>query len=86
MLGPITIGDNVTICANAVMVSDAPPNTVWAGVPAREIGTNISKTRKLTKAQKDVLNALQVFVVCLLGFLQKRFSQDLMLNHWLHLV
>lgn len=41
VLGPITIGDNVTIGANAVMISDAPPNTVWGGVPAREIKGNL---------------------------------------------
>lgn len=35
VLGPIKIGNNVTIGANAVMISDAPDNTVWAGVPAR---------------------------------------------------
>ena len=41
VLGPITIGDNVVIGVNAVMISDAPSNTVWAGVPAREIGNNV---------------------------------------------
>lgn len=39
VLGPIKIGNNVTIGANAVMISDAPDNTVWAGVPARCIKT-----------------------------------------------
>lgn len=29
VLGPIRIGNNVTIGANAVMISDAPDNTVW---------------------------------------------------------
>lgn len=37
VLGPIRLGNNVTIGANAVMLSDAPDNTVWAGVPARMI-------------------------------------------------
>lgn len=37
VLGPISIGDNVVIGANAVMTKSAPPNTVWAGVPARMI-------------------------------------------------
>lgn len=35
VLGPITIGNNVTIGANAVMMRDAPNGTVWGGVPAR---------------------------------------------------
>jgi serine O-acetyltransferase len=35
VLGPITIGDNVTIGANAVVVKNVPPNCVVVGVPAR---------------------------------------------------
>lgn len=37
VLGPITLGDNVVVGANAVMTKSAPSNTVWAGVPARLI-------------------------------------------------
>lgn len=37
VLGPITIGDHVTVGANAVVVKDLPPNSVWGGVPARQI-------------------------------------------------
>ena len=37
VLGPIRLGDNVVIGANAVMLQDAPDNTVWAGVPAKMI-------------------------------------------------
>lgn len=35
VLGPITVGDNVVIGANAVMLKNAPSNTVWGGVPAK---------------------------------------------------
>lgn len=42
ILGPITIGNNVVIGANAVMLSNAPDNSVWAGVPARCIHSSIS--------------------------------------------
>jgi serine O-acetyltransferase len=35
ILGPITIGDDVAIGANAVVISDVPPNSVAVGVPAR---------------------------------------------------
>lgn len=35
ILGPITLGDNVTVGANAVLLKDAPSNTVWGGVPAK---------------------------------------------------
>lgn len=37
VLGPITIADHVTIGANAVVVKDLPPDSVWGGVPARRI-------------------------------------------------
>lgn len=37
VLGGITIGDDVVIGANAVVVKDVPPNCVVAGVPARII-------------------------------------------------
>ena len=34
LLGPIRIGDNSLIGANAVVICDVPPNSVAAGVPA----------------------------------------------------
>jgi serine O-acetyltransferase len=35
ILGPITIGDDVSIGANAVVIRDVPPNCIAVGVPAR---------------------------------------------------
>ncbi len=43
VLGPIKIGNNVVIGANAVMLKDAPDNTVWAGVPAKCIKERITQ-------------------------------------------
>lgn len=40
MLGPITIGNNVIIGANAVVIKDVPDNAVVAGVPSRIIRIN----------------------------------------------
>ena len=37
IMGPVTIGDNVIIGANAVVTHDIPSNCVVAGVPARII-------------------------------------------------
>lgn len=34
VLGPITIGDNVIIGANAVVITDVPANSIAVGVPA----------------------------------------------------
>jgi serine O-acetyltransferase len=35
VLGPVTIGNDSIIGANAVVVTDAPPNSVLTGIPAR---------------------------------------------------
>lgn len=37
ILGPITIGSNVTVGANAVVIHDVPDNCVVAGIPAKII-------------------------------------------------
>jgi serine O-acetyltransferase len=37
VLGPVTIGNNVTIAAGAVVTSDVPDNVVVAGVPAKVV-------------------------------------------------
>lgn len=41
ILGPIRIGNNVVIGANAVVVKDVPDNCVVAGVPAKIIKENV---------------------------------------------
>lgn len=40
LLGSIQIGGNVTIGANSVVIRDIKPNTVVAGIPAKEILSN----------------------------------------------
>lgn len=35
VLGPVRIGDDVVIGANAVVITDVPPNSLAVGVPAR---------------------------------------------------
>lgn len=42
ILGPVTIGDNVIVGANAVVVKDVPSNTIVGGVPATIIRSNIN--------------------------------------------
>ena len=42
ILGPVRIGNNVIIGANAVVVKDIPDNCVVAGVPARIIRKNMT--------------------------------------------
>ena len=37
IVGGIRIGDNSIIGANAVVTKDVPANTIWGGIPAKEI-------------------------------------------------
>lgn len=45
VIGDVTLGDNVTVGANAVLLRDAPDGTTCVGVPARVIGDTGAKTR-----------------------------------------
>ena len=47
VIGGITIGNNVLIGANAVVIKDVPSNSVVAGVPAKVI-KSLNETRDLT--------------------------------------
>lgn len=42
ILGPVRVGNNVLIGANAVVVKDVPDNCVVAGVPAKIIKENLT--------------------------------------------
>lgn len=44
ILGPVTIGNDVVIGANAVVLNDIPSNSVAVGVPAKVIKTGIVKS------------------------------------------
>ena len=37
VLGSVTIGDNAQIGANAVLITDAEPNSVYVGIPAKKV-------------------------------------------------
>ena len=37
IIGTVNIGNNVVIGCNSVVLHDCPPDSVWAGVPARLI-------------------------------------------------
>lgn len=38
VLKGVTIGDNSVIGLGAVVTSDVPPDRIWAGNPARDVG------------------------------------------------
>ena len=43
ILGPVTIGTNSKIGANAVVTKDVPENAVMIGIPAKNVGTATEK-------------------------------------------
>ena len=45
ILGPVTVGENAKIGANAVVTKDVPDNAIMVGVPAKNVGT-VSPTDK----------------------------------------
>lgn len=45
ILGPITIGDDSAIGANAVVIKDVPPNSIAVGVPARIISRHFKQSQ-----------------------------------------
>lgn len=58
LLGPITIGDNVKIGANSVVIKDVPPNSVVVGVPGRMIIRNGKKIPRIDLAHGDLPDPL----------------------------
>ena len=38
ILGPVTIGKNAKIGANAVVTKDVPQNAIMVGIPAKNVG------------------------------------------------
>ena len=42
ILGPVTIGKNAKIGANAVVTKDVPENAVMVGIPAKNVGSVVS--------------------------------------------
>ncbi len=47
ILGPITLGENVRVGANSVVVSDVPSNCVVVGVPAKIVSKKGEKIEKI---------------------------------------
>ena len=49
VLGPFKVGDNAKIAANAVVLSEVPPNSTAVGVPARVVRRNGMKVEPPSK-------------------------------------
>ena len=58
ILGPVVIGENAKIGANAVVTKDVPNNAVMIGIPARNVGTssNEFKPYAVTEDTKEIGN------------------------------
>ncbi len=54
-LGPITLGDNVRIGSNAVVVKDVPDNATVVGIPGRVIARESKAEEELKKAQREAM-------------------------------
>lgn len=60
LLGPITIGDNVKIGANSVVVKDVPPNSVVVGVPGRIVARDGKKIKRIDLSHGDLPDPLSI--------------------------
>ena len=60
LLGPCEVGDNAVIAAGAVVIpgTKVPPDTIWGGVPAKQIGRLAERPGEMTE-DPAVLRALQ---------------------------
>ena len=58
ILGPVVIGENAKIGANAVITKNVPNNAVMIGIPARNVGTtsNEFKPYAVTEDSKEISN------------------------------
>lgn len=62
ILGPIHIGDNVTIAAGAVVLKDVPDNCIVAGVPAKVVKIKSTQT-VIGGVDQDILLLLMICFV-----------------------
>ncbi len=60
LLGPCEVGDNAVIAAGAVVIpgTKVPADTIWGGVPAKQIGILADRPEKITE-DPAVLRALR---------------------------
>ena len=59
VLGPVIVGKNAKIGANAVVTKNVPENAVMVGIPAKNVGTVSPNDKTFTPygiAKKDINN------------------------------
>ncbi|MHA1486578.1 MAG: serine O-acetyltransferase, partial [Promethearchaeota archaeon] len=75
ILGPITIGDNVRIGANSVVVNDVPPNCVVVGVPGKIVSKKGDKIDKIDLRHGDLPDPISIAIEMLDNRLKEIESQ-----------
>ena len=53
VLGPVTVGKNAKVGANAVITKDVPENAVMVGIPAKNVGTSTEEFKPYAVANGD---------------------------------
>jgi serine O-acetyltransferase len=55
ILGPVVVGKNAKVGANAVVTKDVPENAVMLGIPAKNVGTTTEefKPYAVTEESKE---------------------------------
>ena len=54
ILGPVVVGKNSKIGANAVVTKDVPENAVMVGIPAKNVGTATEKFKPYGISSEDI--------------------------------
>jgi serine O-acetyltransferase len=62
ILGPVTIGDNVRVGANSVVVNDVPPHCVVVGVPAKIVSKKGEKIEKVDLRHGDLPDPISIAI------------------------
>ncbi len=71
ILGPMTVGDNVRIGANSVVIDDVPPNSVVVGVPGKIISRIGEKIEKIDLRHGDLPDPISIAI----SSLEKRIRE-----------
>jgi serine O-acetyltransferase len=82
IIGPITIGNNVKIGANSVVINDVPDNSVVVGIPGKIVSRNGEKHLdvdlqhgKLPDPVQAMLNRLEDRIATLEGEIKKKSNE-----------
>ncbi|MFX1329153.1 MAG: serine O-acetyltransferase [Promethearchaeota archaeon] len=77
LLGPITIGDNVKIGANSVVITDVPSNSVVVGVPGKIISQEGKAIKKIDLSHGDLPDPLVITLSSInrrIAYLEKQLN------------